>query len=116
MPGPEKLVDGALEIVRPTERRPVQGVELAAQLLVKVVRDEMTEPVGPRSDGEDDDLVRGRGQDETLVVVRMFPDEVDPAGGDDEERGPSKMRPVLIADESCELGHDVSSTWASLTK
>ena len=81
----EELVDDALEVVGPAERGAVELADLAAEFLVVVVGDEVADAVGPGRDGEDDGLVRGAGQDEALVVIGVLADEVDPAGGDDEE-------------------------------
>ncbi len=91
VPGLDELIEDPLEIVGPAEGGAVELAELAAEFLVEVAGDEVAEPVGPGRDGEDDGLVRGPGQDEALVVIGVLADEVDPAGGDDEQGLPREL-------------------------
>ncbi len=97
------------EIVGPAKGRAVELAELAAEFLVEVAGDEVAEPVGPGRDGEDDGLVRGPGHDESLVIIGVLADEVDPAGRDDEEGLPREVLAETFGDDGDELVHDHSS-------
>ena len=114
--GLEELVEDPLEIVGPAEGRAMELAELAAILLVEVAGDEVAKPVGPVSDGEDDDLVRGAGKDEPFVVIGVLADEVDPAGRDDQERFPREMLAESFGDDGHERVHDLSFTSESITR